>query len=244
MPMGAIYSAMYVSYGLVLGFRLAGKQRTEKALFALALAMNGMTLIVMLITSGHLPVFNIFESFLLAAFILGALGLSRLGNDHHRNTVRAWAWVEILLLFSIILFYPKEVSPERYNHSDLFVILFHGFRIAALAVMLFASAHYLAFLGTSASSGKDILHQARNYLLLGAILFLLSEYTGILWCLSGWGDFWRWNYGFLSSTFILLYLMLVFHLPGKSLFPLRLMAVIGLMSSVVMMAIMVSRSVI
>jgi len=79
-----------------------------------------------------------------------------------------------------------------------------------------------------------------NGLLLSSIWF--SEYAGILWCLNGWGDFWRWNYGFLSSTFIMLYLMLVFHLPGKGLVSQRMHSITGAMNSLVFLGITVSRS--
>jgi ABC-type transport system involved in cytochrome c biogenesis permease subunit len=235
---------MYVSYGVLLGFQLIKKQRVERISLAVALTVNAAILITIPISSGYLPLFNIFESFVLAAFILGILGLSLFRQGANNHLARSWVWVGILLLLFVVCFYPKEAAPPRHNHGELFIVFFHGFRTLSLAAMLFSSAQYATFLTAQVhdATGKGILHQGRNFLLLGTILFLVSEYSGILWCLNGWGDFWRWNYGFLSSTFILLYLMLVFHLPDKNLFSRRIMPVIGMMSGVVMVGIMVSRS--
>jgi hypothetical protein len=228
-----------------LSFRFLGRTKLERIFAWTALTGNGLLLGAIWVLSGHLPVFNLFESFLLTSFILGVLALAFTKEVPDRLCIRTWIWVEVLLLFGILLFYPKIQAPERFYDKDLYVVLFHVGRAAALAAMLFASGFYAEFLRTfrKSSSQKDPLHMGRNFLVLGAILFLVSEYVGILWCLSGWGDFWRWNYGFLSSTFIVLYLMLVFHLPGRGPISERMTSITGAMSSLVFMGITVSRSV-
>jgi len=187
---------------------------------------------------------NLFESFLLAVFMLVVLTLVFTEQGPERLCIRTWIWAEVILLFGILLFYPKTRAPERFYDKDLYVVLFHVGRAAALAVMLSASGFYAEFLRTfrRSASQDDLLHMGRNFLVLGTILFLISEYAGILWCLNGWGDFWRWNYGFLSSAFIMLYLMLVFHLPGRGLVSQRMHSIMGAMNSLVFLGITVSRS--
>jgi len=244
-PLAESYFVLFFCFSLVLAFRLIRRTSLERIFVWAALTGNGLLLIVLGALSGHLPVFNLFESFLLTTFILGVLALVFTEEGPDRFSTRTWIWAEVLLLFVILLFYPKTHAPQRSYSNDLYVALFHVARTAALAVMLFASGYYTEFLRAfrRSSSRKDLLHKGRNFLVLSAIVFLVSEYAGILWCLNGWGDFWRWNYGFLSSTFILLYLMLVFHLPGKGPVSERMTSITGAMSSFVFIGIMVSRSV-
>ena len=121
-----------------------------------------------------------------------------------------------LVLFSVGLFLDKTPAASGFNHSYPWVIGFHGFRIATLAALLVASAHFLAvrhLLKTAGAGASRILHPGRNYLLLAAVLFLTAEYCGLVWCQNGWGDIWHWSPGFFQSTLILLYLMVAFHVP-------------------------------
>jgi len=242
--MAAGYFLLFFSFILVLCFRLLGWIWLEKIFAWTALAGNGLLLGGIWGLSGHLPVFNLFESFLLTVFFLGVLGLAFTQESPDRFCSRTWIWAEVILLFGILLFYPKIQAPARFYDKDLYVVLFHVGRAAALAVMLLASGLYAGFLRDSrrSSSQEDPLHMGRNFLVLGTILFLISEYAGVLWCLNGWGDFWRWSYGFLSSAFIMLYLMLVFHLPGRGPVSQRMTSIMGAMNSLVFLGIAVSRS--
>jgi hypothetical protein len=238
------YFLLFCLFTLVLCFRLLGWTKLERLSAQVSLVGNGLLLGSIWYLSGHLPVFNLFESFLLTTFILGVLVLVFTKEGLSRFCTRTWIWAEVILLFGILLFYPKTHAPKRFYDKDLYVVLFHVGRATALAVMLLASGFYAEFLRTFRKSSllEDTLHMGRNFLVLGTILFLISEYAGILWCLNGWGDFWRWNYGFLSSAFIMLYLMLVFHLPGKGAISKRMTSITGAMSSMVFLGIMVSRS--
>jgi len=243
-PVAIGYFLLFLCFGLVLCFRLLGWTRLERVFTWGTLVGNGLLVGSIWVLSGHVPVFNLFESFLLTVFILGMIALIFTDVTPERSCTRTWVWAEVILLFGILLFYPKTHAPERFYDKDLYVVLFHVGRAAALAVMLLASGFYADFLRPSrrSSSQEDTLHMGRNFLVLGTILFLISEYAGIVWCLNGWGDFWRWNYGFLSSTFIMLYLMLVFHLPGRGLVSQRMHSITGAMNSLVFLGITVSRS--
>jgi len=243
-PVAIGYFLLFLCFGLVLCFRLLGWTRLERVFTWGTLVGNGLLVGSIWVLSGHVPVFNLFESFLLTVFILGMIALIFTDVTPERSCTRTWVWAEVILLFGILLFYPKTQAPERFYDKDLYVVLFHVGRAGALAVMLLASGFYAEFLRTfrQSSSQDDLLHMGRNFLVLGTILFLISEYAGIVWCLNGWGDFWRWNYGFLSSTFIMLYLMLVFHLPGRGLVSQRMHSITGAMNSLVFLGITVSRS--
>ena len=243
-PVAIGYFLLFFTFGLVLCFRLLGWPRPERVFAWGAMVGNALLVGSLWVLSGHVPVFNIFESFLLTVLMLVVLTLVFTEQGPERLCIRTWIWAEVILLFGILLFYPKNHAQERFYDKDLYVVLFHVGRAAALAVMLSASGFYAEFLRTfrRSASQDDLLHMGRNFLVLGTILFLISEYAGILWCLNGWGDFWRWNYGFLSSAFIMLYLMLVFHLPGRGLVSQRMHSIMGAMNSLVFLGITVSRS--
>lgn len=212
------YSAAFLFYTFTLILRLLNLRRVEYWFGLLALAANAACLALITVSSGNLPVFELFESFLMAAFVLGLLGLFCTGPEDRIPDTRLWVWLEILLLLSITLFSAKEASANVYDHNDLYIVLFHGLRIITLSVILFGSAQFIQFRMDKKRGipANKRFHKGRNFLVLGAVFFLASEYVGILWCQNGWGDFWRWSSGFFQSTLIALYLMLALHIPGKN----------------------------
>jgi hypothetical protein len=182
-----------------------------------AVAANGGAILLIFLDFGHLPVFGLFESLVTVSFFLGMLNLTIRGKGGDSSSER-WVWIVVLLLWGVTLFLPKEPSPHRYVYDYPLVILFHLFRNLALACALFSSAHFFqARLEKSTGLRTNgTLHQGRNFLLLSTLVFLISELVGILWCLNGWGDVWHWSNSFLQSALIVIFLMLAFHVPGKS----------------------------
>ena len=239
------YSAVFLFYASAFVLRLFDLKRAEYRVGLLALAANGVCLTLLTISSGNLPVFELFESFLLVTFVLGFLGLFCAESEESFPDTRVWVWSEILLLLTITLFSEKSTSPSVYNHNDLYIVLFHGFRIVTLSVMLFSSALFIQFRvdQNRGIPANDRYHKGRNFLLLGSILFLAAEYVGIIWCQNGWGDFWRWSEGFFQSTLIVLYLMLAFHVPGKNHRSENIRSLLGSMSGFFVLGMILIRSV-
>jgi ABC-type transport system involved in cytochrome c biogenesis permease subunit len=238
------YSAAFLFYASAFVLRLLDLRRAEHWVGLLALIANAACLMLLTVSSGNLPVFELFESFLLATFVLGLLGLFCARPENRSPDTRTWVWLEILLLLFIILFSAKRVSPAVYDHNYLYIMLFHCLRIIALSVMLFSSALFIQVRverkrGVSANGTS---HKGRNFLVLGAVLFLAAEYVGIIWSQNGWGDFWHWNAGFFQSTLIVLYLMLVFHLPGKNNRAEGIRSVLGVMSGFFVLVMILIRS--
>ena len=238
------YVGAFACYALGTGLRLLHFNKAAKVSTWVALACNGALLAQLTAVSGHAPLFNTFESFLLATFILGILGLFLVWQEKPLWDAITWVQLMILFLFAITLLFPKEPAPDRSNYANAYVFLFYGFRGVAFPVMLFASAQYFHFLGEAKRGrvNRDISHRGRNFLILGTVFFLASEYVGIIWCQRGWGDFWMWNFNFFSSTFIVLYLMLAFHTPAKGFAGERVAAVVGGMGGVVMLGMILARS--
>jgi hypothetical protein len=238
------YLAALFFYASAFALRLLDLRRAEHWVGLLALVANAACLILLTVSSGNLPVFESFESFLLSAFVLGLLGLFGAGPENHIPDTRTWVWLEILLLLSITLFSEKSASPAVYDHNDLFIVLFHGLRIITLSVMLFSSALFIQVRveRKRGGSANGTSHKGINFLVLAAVLFLAAEYVGIIWSQNGWGDFWHWNAGFFQSTLIVLYFMLVFHVPGKNQRAEGIRSLLGCMSGFFVLGMILIRS--
>lgn len=238
------YLAAFLLYASAFALALLNLKKAEKWLGLMALTSNAVALMLIIISSGHLPVFNLFESFLLVTFVLGALGIFCSKPDDSFPDVRMWVWMEIIILFGITLFFTKTPSLFLYDHDYLYILLFFGFRVVALAVMLFSTAQFIQFRveRKRGISKNGRLHKGRNFLVLSAIIFIVAEYVGIIWCQNGWGDFWRWSEGFFQSTLIVLYLMVAFHIPGRNYRAESIRSLIGSMSGFVMLTLIIIRS--
>ena len=218
-----VYPSIFFLYALTLILKFSRLKNIANFFFVAALIINAAALVLIIISSGHWPFFGLFESFLLTAFILGMLlffsivygkGFIQDISDVKTDT-GTWVLVEILFLLFVTLFFPKTASPSVYDHDNIYILLFFSFRIISLGTILFSSAQFIQF-RQEPQKGKHknrLLQQGRNFLLLGTLLFLISEYAGIIWCQNGWGDFWHWSTGFFQSTLILFYFMIFFHIP-------------------------------
>jgi ABC-type transport system involved in cytochrome c biogenesis permease subunit len=236
------YSTSYFFYSVTLITYLLSWRNLWQYLSIIAVTANFLVLLLITISSGHFPFFNVFESLLFVTFVLGGLGHFCSQSEKYRPDVRVWVWIEILFLLTIVLFFPKETSSYRPNHTFLWVVLFHGFRNLALATMLFSAPHFIRFqLDPRRRQLKNhIFLGGRNFVLLTTVLFLCSEYSGMIWCQKGWGDFWHWSATFFQSTVIILCLMLAFHIPGKNHRTNDIRSVIGTLTALVILTIRVA----
>jgi len=239
-----LFYAIFALYFLLLTFSIIGSRIIELVTCMGAALFNLFVLVYMYHCSGNLPVFNIFESFLLISFIICLAGLLVLFRGDFSEKVRRWVWLEIIILFMITSFFPKETSLSVYDHGYVYVVLFHAFRCIALALMLFSTAWFTQFIIQREMNERTsmLAHAGRNYLLLAAVFYLMGEYVGIIWCQKGWGDFWMWSQAFLQSTLVVLYLMLAFHIPGKGRRSEDIRCLIGGFSSIFFLSLAVMRS--
>ena len=237
------YAISYFFFAVALISYLLSSRNFWQYLSFIAITANFLVLLLIIITSGHFPFFNLFESLLFVAFILGGFGHFCIPNENYRPDVRICVWIEIFFLLAILLFFPKEASLYRPNHTFLWVVLFHGFRNLTLATILFSAAHFICFrLDVRRRQLRNhIFLKGRNFLLLATVLFLCSEYSGMIWCQKGWGDFWHWSTTFFQSTVIILCLMVAFHIPGKNHRSNDIRSVIGGLTALVMLTIRVTK---
>jgi len=238
------YYIVIVLYFITFVIQLLKWKRIGFFIALLAVINNGVVLTLILLQSGHIPVFNIFESFLFTTFIMGVIGLFAITPGVYVDKIRSWVWLEILILLCITLFSPKESALSIYNYGYIYIILFHVFRYSSLALMLDSSAYFIQFIIQREKDERTsfLSQQGRNFLLLSAVIFLMSEYVEIIWCQNGWGDFWMWSQTFFQSTFIVLYLMLAFHIPGKGKYLEDIRSLIGGLTGFVVLTLTIVRS--
>lgn len=168
-----LFYIIFTLYFLLLLSRIIGSKIFELVTCVGSVLANLFVLIYIYNISGNLPVFNIFESFLLISFIMGANGLLVLFKGDFSIKVRKWVWIEILVLFTIMTFSAKEASLPTYDHGYVYIVMFHGFRCVALAFMLFAAAWFIQFIIQRETDERTsmLAHQGRNYLLLATVFF-------------------------------------------------------------------------
>ena len=206
-------------YVLTFCFSVLRKQKIENFSALAGVMANAVCLILIVAWSGQAPAFHLFESLMLAAFILAGVGFFYGKQEEHLPDVRFWLWLEVLLLMGISAFFEKEPSLYVYDHNYIFILIFHVTRIAVVSLTLFSSALYIQSrfdIKKSPSVSYQRAHQGRNFLILAALLFLAAEYIGIHWCLRGWGDLWQWGAGFFQSTLIIVFFMIAVHVPGSN----------------------------
>lgn len=242
--LSTLFYTIFILYFVVIITHFTGLKIIEIILCTGAVLVNLIELILLYKNSGNLPLFNIFESFLLITFIMGGTGLLLFFNRNQPPKIRLWVWIEILILFLIMVFFPKEASPPVYDHGYSYIVMFHAFRCLSLASMLIAATWYVQFIIQREFSERTsvLSHQGRNYLLLATVFFLTAEYVGIIWCQKGWGDFWMWSQTFFQSTMVVIYLMLAFHIPGKNHKSEDIRSIIGGLSGVFFLTLALIRS--
>ncbi len=239
-----LYYLSFALYFILFLSRLGGYRKSEITICAGALLVNFSVLFLLFNSSRNFPVYNIFEFFLLVSLILGTTGLVLFIRGDFKEKVRMWVWIEIIILFLIMYFFPKEASVRVYDHGYVYIVMFHTFRCIALALMLFATAWFIQFIIQREIDERTsmLAHYGRNYLLLAAVFYLMGEYIGIIWCQKGWGDFWMWSKTFFQSTLVVLYLMLAFHIPGKGRKAEDVRCIIGALSGLFFLTLTVMRN--
>jgi hypothetical protein len=74
------YSITIILFGLVILFHISGLGRYEFLAACSAMIANLLALSIIFYQTGHFPVYNTFESFLFASFIMGGMESSCQGS--------------------------------------------------------------------------------------------------------------------------------------------------------------------
>lgn len=210
-----LYLMLTGSLIVALGAALTKRARISYTAATVATLLAFSTYIWIWYEARRPPLFGVFEAGITIVLIMNLLAtisdFRRLRADRFiRKKQSSWVWSANLALLFLMAFYPKTLNPDYYMYDDLSVVVFFHFRIIASALFFYATVMlwYCYF-----KNDHEYQHLARNYLLSGAVIFLMSEFSGSWWCLNWWGDSWHWSKGFLKASCLFLSVMLVCHLP-------------------------------
>lgn len=185
--------------------------------------------------SGHLPVFGErLEAQLAVAWVLCAMGVLARFFWHKREEAR-FSLMGVVMCVAATLHVELQPHPNAFWYAHWTALGFFSFRVLAVAGVLFSGAFYAAALfGEEGSpSRRNRVWMGRNILLTSTVAFGISELSGCIWALRGWGEFWLFNPGFMSSAGAFLILLIPFHLSGRWTRNPKVLPTVGALCSVV-----------
>lgn len=207
----------------------------EIAAWGAAFTSLSMLLLSLGRASGHLPIFGErLEAQLSVAWILCFLGIL-VRFLWHRNAEARFSLMGVVMCVAATLHVDLQAHPDAFWYSHWTAFGFFFFRVLAVAGVLLSGAFYAAALFDSEGSPdrRSRVWMGRNILLCATVLFGVSELSGCVWAQRGWGEFWLFNPGFMSSAGSFLILLIPFHLSGRWTRNPKVLPTVGALCSVV-----------
>ncbi|THB74985.1 MAG: hypothetical protein D3926_20895 [Desulfobacteraceae bacterium] len=191
--------------------------------------------VLMILITRRLPFAGRFETGMVLIFLISGLNLRYAipPGVHHLSQRKNTRFLKMLphtarqvinrvvivALLAFMALGSKATGSEYTMYDNVYVNLFFHFRVLATGFFLFAASSFTAawYSGTGhhgPAPDMDTTGTGRNFLLLGACCFLISECAGSWWCLNWLGDVWQWNKGFFKASGVFLMVMTACHLPG------------------------------
>lgn len=179
-----------------------------------ALISAAVGVVLVSANSGHLPMSGTFEKMQNIVLIIMALGVFY-NLINRKKDFYSFEFLFIAFFFqAFALFDELKVDDFFYIYDNTFVAMFFQFRLTSIAMIAFSFSQYLTALklNDDPKERELIRHRARNFTLLGAILFLSGEFSGSVWAQIGYGDAWRWSKNFFMSGGMFLLTLIGSHL--------------------------------
>ncbi len=182
----------------------------------------GAGVVWLMVTEKRLPLYGSLEAIVYVSFVLTLV--ERFASSPvppgSRNRLLIVTHGVVCLLLVVQARRPMAFNADFFMYDNLWVNLFFNLRLNATA--LFVWAAIVSMVGAwspldenafSREARDRLMHGGRNYLLTGIAVYLVSEWSGSLWCLNWFGDSWQWSRGFFKAGIIFLLVMTASHLP-------------------------------
>lgn len=198
------------------------RDRWSKIASILGSVACGAGLAWLVFSERRFPLFGSLESVVYVSFLLALLGrfASPIVEIVTKKRLALVTHGVICLMLAVQATRPMEFNADFFMYDNLWVNLFFNLRLNAAGLLIWAAILFMV--GAGFWQGKDtavretgdrLIYQGRNFLLAGIVVYLMSEWSGSLWCLNWLGDTWQWSRGFLKAAIIFLLAMLASHLP-------------------------------
>lgn len=220
-----IYSTMAVFFPAALVLGLLKQDRWSKLAGLLGGVACGAGVAWLIVSEQRLPLFGSLESVIYVSFILtlfASFALPRVEAACKQRLVLVTHGV-ICLLLAVQATRPMAFNSDFFMYDNVWVNLFFNLRLNAAGFLIWAAILFIV--GVWFCKAKDaknrsdratsdsLIHQGRNFLLSGIVVYLMSEWSGSFWCLNWLGETWQWSRGFLKAAIVFLLAMLASHLP-------------------------------
>ena len=204
----AIFWVMCFLFSGELIFNLLKKEVVAQGFRALGTWTSLAGLLFIAFSARRPPLFGSFEAGCYIIFTL--LLLAKVS----REPVFLTNSIVILFILAIQFGTPMAINDDYYMYDNIWVVLFFNLRLLSAAFFVHVMVLYLScLLKRSDESVPPLLKSARYSLLIGAVIYLSSEWSGSFWCLNWFGDAWQWSHGFFKASMLFLMVMTVCHLP-------------------------------
>ncbi len=220
--------ALYTYFSVFIVFFLASllfflkKENLSRLAGYIGCFLCGTGIMFMMILEKRPPLFSPFECTIYIVFILSFLVLlpkHALLSNLSKDNIPGLTYIVILLILSLQIISPITFDKDFYMYDVFKVLIFFNFRLIAAALFIYSAIIVNScFLSKSTMDNhekKILLKNGNNFLLTGIAVYLISELSGSMWCLSWFGDTWMWNKGFFKASIVFLLVMAVFHLPNS-----------------------------
>jgi hypothetical protein len=207
-----IFWTMFLVFLGELIFLLLKKERMAKWAWTLGTLTCLAGVLFIVFTTKRLPLFGPFEACFYIVLVMALLARPYGANISLINSI------VILAILALQIKNPMAVNSDYYMYDNVWVMLFFNLRLLSAGFFVHAAVLYLSHLF---EGSDELLKYARYQTLIGAVIYLCSEWSGSLWCLNWLGDSWRWSNGFFKASLLFLLVMLICHLPpfqGKNRF--------------------------
>jgi hypothetical protein len=227
----AAHAMAVAALALSLLLWLGRKRRAAGCLFPAALVCLGVNLALIVGTGSRLPLYGMFES---ATTILWVAGCGLLLARGRAGSTEFGVGCGVLAFLGAAAgFFPLGMNHDFFMYASAWVQGFFFFRLVSAGILLLAGIGFLAILADARKPGAGPCPQKRQarLLLAAAVFFLLSELSGSIWCLKGWGDTWLWSGNFFQSAAVFFLIMINLHIPPGMLRSVAGKSALGTLSS-------------
>lgn len=210
-----IYWATLISFLFAMIFVFIKRPGLEKTAAVSGKISATLGIAAIIVLEKRLPIFGLYESTLYISFLLCVFdwfpGKSLSGKTQKRLSCQIYTIVLALLLFQITQ--PMAFNPDFFMYGNIWVNLFFNLRLASAAFFIYAGVLLITGSRLSQPEKETVMKKGRNFLLMGATIYLAGEWSGSFWCLNWLGDSWRWSEGFFKASCVFLLAMTALHLP-------------------------------
>jgi cytochrome c-type biogenesis protein CcsB len=170
-----------------------------------AVALNGLSLILRWISSGHPPLTGIYETLSLLSFFIGAVFVFIVMKKWVKGGVLGICILPLIMVFILVaLINYSEAGVLAVSLRSVWLFIHVPIAIFSYALFGVAAVCGVLYLLKSRRQGEELKEEKAHDLKVidnvvyrsvagGFILLTIAIVTGAVWAESAWGSYWSWD---------------------------------------------------